>query len=169
VAVLTARVPGDIGPDRIAHARVFLTPRPAQPLSDLAFVTARNAVGPVERDLSNGGGDPRDGGTPTVGGRTFTKAVGVSHDSLVEVPLTGDPTVVRGAVGIDDETPDSAAVAAIAVDDVEVFRAELEPGVLRDFELSLTGNSRLSFTTSARPDRAPAHVDWVDVVVDRVQ
>ncbi len=169
VAVLTARVPGGIGPDRIAHARVFLTPRPAQPLSDLAFVTARNAVGPVERDLSNGGGDPRDGGTPTVGGRTFTKAVGVSHDSLVEVPLTGDPTVVRGAVGIDDETPDSAAVAAIAVDDVEVFRAELEPGALHDFELTITGNSRLSFTTSARPDRAPAHVDWVDVVVDRVQ
>ncbi|WP_144793758.1 glycoside hydrolase family 97 catalytic domain-containing protein [Microbacterium paludicola] len=162
VAVLTLESPGHDGVPVVSHVRV-LTPFDGgvHDLSQGPFVAARNAVGPVERGRANGGGDPRDGGPLQVRGEIHPDGLGVSQDSEITIAVAGTATRLTGAVAVDDETPDTAAVAEILVDGVPVVR--LTPSAATaplPFDIDITGATLLTLRTS--PDSAEeTHVDWL--------
>jgi hypothetical protein len=151
------------GVPAVAHARIVVPLSPgSHPLSAMPFLSCRNEVGPVERDLANGGGDPRDGGQLTVGGVTYAEGLGVSQKSNVEFALAGSPRVLTGAVAVDDETPGATAIASIVVDGVRRKTWELhggEPPVA--FELSIEDAARLELRTDPGPGQSEAHIDWI--------
>ncbi|MCK8475691.1 glycoside hydrolase family 97 catalytic domain-containing protein [Microbacterium aurugineum] len=162
VAVLTLESPGHDGVPVMSHVRV-LTPFDGgvHDVSRLPFVSARNAVGPVERGRANGGGDPRDGGPLQVRGVSYPDGLGVSQDSEITIAVAGSATRFTGSVAVDDETPDAAAVAEILVDGV--IAARFTPCAATaplPFDIDVTGASLLTLRTS--PDSATeTHVDWL--------
>lgn len=160
--VVTLEAPGHDGVPVVSHLRV-VTPLSGGPhdVSALPFLAARNAIGPVERGLANGGGDPRDGESLRVRGRDYGDGLGVSQDSEVRFAITGSMTRFTGLVAIDDETPDAEAVAEILVDD-EVVAAFPVSGTTDPlpFDLDVTGADTLTLRTSPATAEE-AHVDWL--------
>lgn len=155
-------------PNVYGHARLFTElPVGEHAVSGLAFLACRNAVGPVERDESNGGGDPHDGTSPTVGGTTYERAIGVSDESSVVFALGGVATTLRGTVGIDDELPGGTAIASVLVDGELRERFTLTEGSVESFSLSLSGAMTVELRTE--PGEHPAHVDWLDTLIVRTQ
>ncbi len=166
LAVFALEGAGQDGVPVVAHARVVVPLAPGEHvLSRLPFLAARNAVGPVERDLANGGGDPRDGAELTVRGVVHPDGVGVSQDSRVEFALAGSAGRLTGSVAIDDETPDASAVAIVLIDGAEVARVELNGGAEpQPLDLALGGASVLTLATEPHGG-AEAHVDWLGLRV----
>ncbi|MFL4902505.1 NPCBM/NEW2 domain-containing protein [Streptomyces sp. MMS24-I2-30] len=72
-------------------------------LSDLPWLEAANAWGPVERDTSNGESAAGDGRTLTLGGTAYAKGLGVHADSSVAYYTGGACETVTADVGVDDE------------------------------------------------------------------
>lgn len=163
LAVFTFEEQTDDGVPVIAHARVVVPlPRGEHRLSALPFLAARNAVGPVERDLANGGGDPRDGAELTVHAVVHPDGIGVSQASDVRFALAGAAQRLTGFVAVDDETPTGAATAVVCVDGVEVARIPLaaadDPHPL---DIDLRGATELALITEPGADGVEAHIDWL--------
>lgn len=73
-------------------------------VSDLAWISATNGWGPVERNTSNGEASGGDGGTISIASATYAKGLGVHATSVVTYFLGSDCSRVSALVGIDDET-----------------------------------------------------------------
>lgn len=170
VGVVAAELPGLDGTVVVAHARLFLSSEQGEySLSQLPFLTARNALGPVERDESNGGGDPHDGGVLTVAGTVSARGLGVSDDSSVEFNLGGQGGVLTLGVGVDDATPASSARALILLDGLVAEAIPVRSGEeARPVRLDLRVADVLELRTEPDPDSAiRAHVDWINPTITR--
>ncbi|WP_169799931.1 glycoside hydrolase family 97 catalytic domain-containing protein [Herbiconiux solani] len=170
LVVFAAEAEGPDGVPLLSHAKVLIpyAGDGGTDLSDIPFLDAANEVGPVERNLSNGGGDPRDGGPLTVGRTQYTHGLGVSQNSRVMFALDAAPSLVSGSVGIDDETPGTQAGALILLDGIEQARFVLQAGAQpHPFQLDCGGASVLELRTFDLPGRAEAHVDWLDLRLTR--
>ncbi len=164
VTVFTLEADGHDGVPAVSHVRV-LTPLTEELvlLAGLPFVAASNQIGPVERGLANGGGDPRDGAPLTVRGRTYCDGLGVSQRSEIEFAVSGTLRRLIGAVGIDDETPGASAHAFIDVDGENAAAFDIRGGSApTSFEIDITGARRLTLRTSPAGDGGEAHVDWLE-------
>jgi hypothetical protein len=154
----------EIGADpvaRISHARVVapLTPG-VHRLSDLPLLAFRNESGPVERDESNGGGNPRDGRPMSIGGESFDDGFGVSSPSTASVHLGARATRLVVRVGVDDESPEASAIAVVRGDGRELARTEVHGGHRAvQLDIEVTGVHLLELITEPIGDGA-AHVDW---------
>jgi len=73
----------------IITGRERLPPAGESWVSDLPFKHQANAVGPVERDQSNGNEEASDGQSLTIDGATFDKGLGVHGSSIVLLHLGG--------------------------------------------------------------------------------
>ncbi|SDK59167.1 Glycosyl-hydrolase 97 N-terminal [Glycomyces sambucus] len=170
--VVTVEIPGPDGPAAfapgpevpvVAHARVV---RPltegTHRLSALSMTAFANESGPVERDTSNGGGNPADGRPMSIAGTGFTDGLGASTPSRIDLHPGGTADRLTLRVGVDDETPGTAARVSVHGDGREIFAAVVasgQPAVAVD--LDLTGVTALSLRSDALPEHAePAHVDW---------
>lgn len=71
------------------------------PLSALEPVSTANALGPVERDMSNGGASEGDGHLITIGGNFYTRGLGTQSPSQVVYFLGGRCSELTTEVGID--------------------------------------------------------------------
>ncbi|WP_169807635.1 glycoside hydrolase family 97 catalytic domain-containing protein [Herbidospora mongoliensis] len=164
LGVVTVERDGDGVVPVVAHARVVRPLAPgAHPLSVLPMIAFVNADGPVERDMSNGGGNPRDGGPLRVAGQEFAHGLGTAPASEAHFHLGGHAARLTGAVGVDDESTGRARVAVIA-DDREIFAAEVESGEpVTPFDLDVSGVRALRLRGEAVG--SGAHVDWVDTIV----
>lgn len=167
---------------RVSHARLV---RPLTAgrhlLSALPMVAFRNESGPVERDQSNGGGNPGDGRRMCIAGGEHDDGLGVSTPSTVDVFLGGRADRFEVEVGVDDETPGRRAVARVLGDGAALAVARIEaghPAVALDVDV--TGVRILTLATEhasepgpasatapgvpgpgpARASDLPAHVDW---------
>jgi hypothetical protein len=162
VAVAGFEAPGHDGLPVIAHARIVIPiDEGTHVVSTLPFLSARNAVGPVERDLANGGGDPRDGATLRVRGREFADGLGVSQESEIRFAVAGAARRLTGSVAIDDETPDASGTVEVLVDDRSVVRFAL--AAASDpipFDIDITDATTLTLRTSPA-DTGEAHIDWL--------
>lgn len=162
LAVVTLEKPGHDGVPVVSHVRIVapLTVG-TYDVAALPFVSARNAVGPVERGLANGGGDPRDGAPLTVRGAVFADGLGVSQDSSVVFAIPGSMRRFTGAVAIDDETPHADATAEVVADGDVVAIFPLEGGrAPTPFVIDVTGVGTVELRTS--PGAADeTHVDWL--------
>ncbi|SFQ30094.1 NPCBM-associated, NEW3 domain of alpha-galactosidase [Amycolatopsis arida] len=91
---------------RTAVEPVHVTPAEPPPasgyLSDGTPLRSFNWVGPVERDRSNGGPEPGDGGPITLGGRVYAKGLGGHAHSEQVYHLGGRCDRFRAVVGLDD-------------------------------------------------------------------
>ncbi|RIQ20281.1 glycoside hydrolase family 97 catalytic domain-containing protein [Jiangella rhizosphaerae] len=168
VAVLAVHAGDPLGPRRstVAHVRV-VSPLGADPASLVALtpVAAANGSGPVERDMSNGEGNPADGRPMSVAGVHHPKGLGVCAPSDVTWVLDGVPARLTASVGVDDESPAGTTATCAVVGDGRVLTtievAAGEPA--RELDVDLTGITRLRLVV--RPPAAgaePAHVDWID-------
>ena len=72
------------------------------PLTDRAWISAVNGLGPAELNLSNGGAAAGDGRTLSLRGQTYAKGLGVHAASSVKYDVTGC-SQFQSDIGVDDE------------------------------------------------------------------
>nr|WP_304608876.1 glycoside hydrolase family 97 catalytic domain-containing protein [Glycomyces amatae] len=147
----------------VAHARVV---RPltagAHRLSSLSMTAFANESGPVERDMTNGGGNPADGTAMSIAGESFEDGLGASTPSRIDLHPGGGADRLAVRVGVDDETPGTAARVSVHGDGRELFAADVRSGEpALDVALDLRGITALSLRSDPLPEHPePAHVDW---------
>ncbi|MFI5706614.1 glycoside hydrolase family 97 catalytic domain-containing protein [Kribbella sp. NPDC051620] len=150
-------------PPAIAHTRV-VAPLVAgvHRVSALPMLAFRNESGPVERDLSNGGGNPADGSPMLIAGAHFADGLGVSTPSAVDLYFGGHAGRFTASVGIDDETPQTRTVAVVSGDGRELSSVVLEAGnTAVDLDVEVSGVRVVTLSTrEVAAGDPPAHVDW---------
>ncbi len=134
-------------------------------LSDLAWSSATNGWGPVERDRSNGEAGASDGHTLSLEGRTYAKGIGCHAESAVTLLLP--PSTYRSFaadVGVDDEVGDSGSVEFKVYFDGQLrFQSGLLLGTSasRSVDLDVRGVRELRLVvTNADGDATADHADW---------
>lgn len=162
LVVATLEKPGHDGIPVVAHVRIVV-PLAGGPhdVSALAFVSAQNAVGPIERGLANGGGDPRDGAPLTVRGEVYADGLGVSQESTVVFAIPGSARRLTGFVAVDDETPSADATAQVVIDGTLIATFAPRGGQapqLIDLDVSGAGSLELRTLPGAADE---THVDWL--------
>ncbi|MEE6262810.1 glycoside hydrolase family 97 catalytic domain-containing protein [Plantactinospora sonchi] len=161
--VVTVETPGADGVPVVAHARLF---RPLTPgshrLSTLTMVSFENESGPIERDQSNGGGNPGDGCRMRIAGTEFDDGLGASTPSRIELYPGGSADRFTARIGIDDEAPGTAARMSVHADGVRLFSADVRSGEPPlDVDVDIRGVATLCLHADPLPDNPePAHVDW---------
>ncbi|WP_327596002.1 NPCBM/NEW2 domain-containing protein [Streptomyces chartreusis] len=99
---------------------VVAPPSGTSGLGDLAWLSATNGWGPVERNTSNGESDAGDGNPITIGGVVYGTGLGVHAESAVEYYAGGACEAVTARVGVDDEEgADGSVVFEIWADGVK--------------------------------------------------
>ena len=150
-------------PPAVAHARAVV-PLVAgvHRVSGLPMLAFQNESGPVERDMSNGGGNPADGSPMHVAGLYFADGLGVSTPSSVELYFGGHVGRFTTSVGIDDETPQTRTRAVVSGDGRVLSSVVLEAGKPAvDIDVDISGVQVLTLSThEVAAGDPPAHVDW---------
>jgi hypothetical protein len=165
LGVIAVEAPGRRGVPLVTPVRVIRPLAGTVALSSLPMLSFRNESGPVERDMSNGGGNPRDGRRMSVGAVEHDDGLGMSAPAECRIHLGGRADRLTGVVGIDDETPGTAATAIIDADGEELLRADLTAGEpATSFDIDLRGRTTLTLRTESRSD-APAHIDWASAAL----
>lgn len=149
----------------IGHARLFVPLGAGRhPLAALPCLRARNSLGPVGRNRSNGDGGPNDSRLICVVGTRYAHGLGVTDDSSIEFFVGGQGGTLTTAVGIDDETADGSARVLVALDGVVVEGFAVRAGdAPRTVVADLSGASVVELRTEPDPSSgAGGHVDWID-------
>ena len=146
---------------RIRHIKVLLPHGSLTNLHKTTFFACANSNGPVERDQSNGGGDPNDGSPLTINNVPHSCGLGVSDRAFIEIALSQEEFTFTCLVGIDDETPNTSAQIHISVDGKPLFHKDIESKELLDISLSNLCGKILRLETRQNSDRE-AHIDWVN-------
>jgi hypothetical protein len=135
-------------------------------LSSLTPLSAKNGLGPVERDRHNGGSAAGDGGPIMLNGRSYTRGLGTHAFADVKYNLAGLYTTFIVDVGIDDSC--GSAGSAIAEVHTEKGAVKVTP-VLRGssatqtLTVNVTGRSTLRLVVGAAGDgNACDRFDWAD-------
>lgn len=138
-------------------------------VSDLAWISATNGWGPVEKDLSNGENAAGDGRPLSLDGVTYAKGLGVHAPSTVSYFLGGRCSRFIARVGVDDEIPDYGSVIFTVLVDgrpkqVSTTMTGLSPSVVLDVDVA--GATYLDLQTSSGSSSiSGAHGDWADAKV----
>lgn len=138
-------------------------------VSDLNWSAAGNSWGPVERDMSNGDNQARDGSTITVGGATYAKGLGVNAFSEIVYYLGGACSSISTDVGIDAEAQGRGSVSfEIYADDTKVAdsgRVTSASGV-KHLTAALAGANELRLVVTDGGDGTNSdHADWAAPVL----
>jgi hypothetical protein len=133
-------------------------------LSDLAWTSATNGWGPVERDTSNGEDAAGDGHVISLRGVTYTKGLGVHASSEVVYALGGNYTRLLADVGVDDEVGGRGSVVfQVWVDGVKLYDSGVLTGTspVASVSVDVTGKSTLRLVvTDAGDNNFFDHSDW---------
>jgi alpha-galactosidase len=120
-----------------SHGQVTLKVSGAEPeppagtvyLSDLRWVHASNASGPVDLDQTAGASSPDDGEPISLRGKTFAKGLGVSAASLLVYRTLGRCRRFRATVGIGDDTQGKGSVRfEVRADHERLFQSQVATG-----------------------------------------
>jgi len=138
-------------------------------LSDMAWVSATNAWGDVERNRSNGERGSNDGRRLSVAGKQYDKGLGVHADSVIKFKVDKKYSTFFSDIGLDDETGSSGSVT------FEVWgdgRKLYDSGTLRgtsavkSFQLDIAGVTELKLVTTGAGDGINYdHADWANARV----
>lgn len=149
----------------VPQARLYVPAR-VDYLSDLPMMSSRNGLGPVERDMSNGGSASGDGKPLTVEGVSFAKGLGVAADSEVVYDLARRYDDFRVTLGMDDTTgARGSAVFEIWVDGVLEYTSPMmrgdTPGQFA--RVDVTGRSYLKLVVKNGGDGSAMDLaNWAD-------
>jgi len=135
--------------------------------SDMAWLSAVNGWGPVERDRSNGEAAGGDGLTLTINGTTYVKGLGVHAHSEIRYQLDGICTSFNAVVGVDDEVgANGSVVFSVWGDGTQIFNSGVRTGSSPGLPVSvgLHGIRELALIVTDGGD-GPAfdHADWANV------
>jgi len=141
-------------------------------VSDLAFTSATNGWGPVERDKSNGEQAAGDGHTISIAGVTYAKGLGVHAASDVRVDVAGQYSSFVSDIGVDDEVAASggSVVFQVWLDGVKAFDSGIVRGrqAARHVTVSLANVTELRLVVVDDGDGLSFdHADWAGAQVVR--
>lgn len=133
-------------------------------LSDIAWASATNGWGPVERDMSNGETAQGDGRNITLNGVTFAKGLGAHANSDITYNLAGDYSRFVSDAGLDDETGQNGTVTFLVyVDGVLVYNSGVlnNQSAIQNINVSVAGAPQLRLViTDAGDNTHYDHADW---------
>jgi alpha-galactosidase len=140
-------------------------------LSDLTPIYAANGLGPIERDLSNGGVDAGDGRPISIRGTAFTKGLGMSAPAAAIYRLGTKCTSFSAQVGVDDSSTSGAGTVRfqVIVDGDVLFDSQNVDGTMPAMlvTVDLTGKHRLKLlVTNADDGNALDRASWGDAKVE---
>ncbi|GAA2796966.1 MULTISPECIES: NPCBM/NEW2 domain-containing protein [Kitasatospora] len=139
------------------------------PLSGLAWSSAGNSWGPVEKDMSNGDNQARDGATITIAGATYEKGLGVNAFSEIVYYLGGSCSSLATDVGVDAEAQGRGTVSfEIYADGTKVADSGRMTGITpaKHLTADLTGAYELHLVVTDGGDGTNSdHADWANPVL----
>jgi alpha-galactosidase len=137
-------------------------------LSSLAWVSASNGWGPVEKDTSNGEQAAGDGHPITIGGRVYAHGLGAHAPSEIIYYLGGRCAMLTTDVGIDDEKTTNGAAAFRIYADSQLV-ADSGTVTVDDPAKTLTANlagaTWLHLVTDPGPTNDSDHTDWAEPIL----
>jgi alpha-galactosidase len=146
------------------NVTVVVPPRDGRtPVSVLVPISASNAVGDVERDMSVGGQTVADGNLITLGGNVYTRGLGTNAPSTLVYYLGGRCSSLTTDVGIDDEvTSGGSATFQIYADDALVTESSslTAADAAQTLTADLTGATLLRLVTVPGAASDGDHADW---------
>ncbi|MFJ9211646.1 sulfatase-like hydrolase/transferase [Streptomyces sp. NPDC102264] len=141
-------------------------------LSDLAWVSAANGWGPVERDACNGKQAAGDGPPISLGGTTYAKGLGVHAPSEIVYHLGGRAKRLTARVGIDDFSAGQSAAggvrARVSGDGVQLFDSGTltAAGGPKSVDVDVTGVQILRLVVQdANGNGSYDHTSWAEALV----
>lgn len=150
-----------------ASSNTTLTTAPAvtKPLADTAYRVIRNGWGPAEKNRSNGELAAGDGRTLRIGGKDFTKGLGVHAPSEVSVPVNG-AKYFSAKVGVDAEVAGSGSVTfQVWSGTTKLADSGLLKGgqAARQMIVDVAGRSEIRLVvTDGGNGNGADHADWAD-------
>ncbi|MCI2238417.1 NPCBM/NEW2 domain-containing protein [Kineococcus sp. TRM81007] len=153
-------------PVRTATPAPVVQQRPAASFaSDRRYRVVRNGWGPAEKDMSNGSGGARDGGTLNIAGKKYAKGFGVHARSEIVVPVEGARTFTA-QVGLESYVGRSGSVVFQVWDG---NRKLADSGVVRGGQRARTltanvaGRKEIRLVVTDNGDGSNKdHADWAD-------
>lgn len=145
-----------------------ITAPPADPnpwLGDVPFLSARNGLGPVERNKSNGGAAAGDGRSIKFNGKTYRKGLGVHAMSDVRFSLGGRYALFTADLGLDDEVANQGSVIfRVYLDYVKVYDSGPVTGRTntKSIQIDVSGVRNLRLVVTDKGDNTNDHADWAD-------
>jgi uncharacterized protein (DUF1800 family) len=135
-------------------------------LSDIAWKSAKNGWGPVERNMSNGEQPPGDGKTLTIGGRKFAKGLGMHPASEIVYTIGKAYKKFVAEIGVDDEVSDRGTIVfSVWGDGKKLFDSPMLSGKMQPMhiEIDVTGVQELLLKADGGGDGIGSdHGDWAD-------
>ncbi len=135
-------------------------------LGDQPWTSMTNGWGPVERNRSNGEAGATDGRTITLGGRTYSKGLGVHAASQVRFATGGQCSTFLADIGVDDEVGDLGSVVfQVWGDGTRLYDSGLLRGSssTRSIDVDINGRREVALTVSTGgDDDGSDHADWAD-------
>ena len=138
-------------------------------VSDMESTSAKNGWGPIERNMSVGDINERDGHVLTIAGQTYAKGLGVHAHADTRYNLGGICSRFETGIGIDDEAGGRGTVVfQIWADGAKLY----ESGVIsagkptQKFTGDVSGRYELRLVvTDAGDGTGGDHADWVEAKV----
>lgn len=138
-------------------------------VSDLPWLSATNGWGPAERNTSNGEAAAGDGGTLSIGSKTYPKGIGAHAPSDIALDLGGACSTFTADVGIDNEAGGHASVVfQVWADGTKLYDSGtvLKTGVPIPVNVGIDGRSQLHLVvTDAGDGITNDHGDWANAQV----
>jgi glucose/arabinose dehydrogenase/chitodextrinase len=138
-------------------------------LSTLAWTSATNGWGPVERDMSNGEQAQGDGRPITLAGRVYARGLGVHAVSEIHYQLNGQCTSFQSDIGIDDEVADAGSVVfQVWADGTKLYDSGVMTGATSTIHVSqdIAGRRELVLIVTNGGDTTSFdHADWADPTI----
>jgi glucose/arabinose dehydrogenase len=139
-------------------------------LSSLTPLSAKNGLGPVERDRHNGGAAAGDGGPLVVGGTTYVRGLGVYPRSTLTYDLAKQYSSFRAVFGIDDSCGSAGSVRievhrVIGTQDFAVASSGTLTGASAPFAVNVdvrNGDKLILHVIDVASNGACARSDWAD-------
>ena len=134
--------------------------------SDVAWASATNGWGPVEKDMSNGEQAAGDGHPISIRSVTYAKGLGVHAVSNIVYNLAtvGACTAFISDVGVDDEVQGAGSVIfQVSADGTKLFDSGIMTGTMaaKNVNVNITGATQLTLTVNDDGDGLAAdHSDW---------
>ncbi|GEM_PF-3397863 len=135
-------------------------------LSSLAWTSATNGWGPVEKDKSNGEQSAGDGQAITLNGLKYATGLGVHANSEINYNLGGKYTKFASDVGIDGETGGRGSVDfQVWADGSKLYDSGLVIGntATKSVNVDVTGKQTLKLVvTNGGDNNNYDHADWAN-------
>lgn len=139
-------------------------------LSDVAFVSSTNegGQGPVERDMSVGGGNANDGGAITLNGVVYSKGLGTHANSEVVISLTsGNYDRFKADIGLNDYITNPACgevIFKVYGDNTLLYESPAMNALssTQSIDVSVVGYTTLKLVADPNGVFYCDHADWAD-------